>query len=215
VAIFVSLVFLVIDTFIRPYHDFRCNALKVLTSMSMLITLLCGFASKLDPSEEVVSDTTLGWTLIISNFIIILLVLCLELLRRLLSIYRGVRSGIAYVEGTQTVCPLTGVASYEGEYRQSAEDKPVVSVVKAYPLHTYPDARLVHSKIQAQGNTTHLSPVYGCETEGGVLFMATKPATTTLSEHIAQFQTCPIAAKDFCSSLTKATLQLHTTGRSS
>ena len=66
VAIFVALVFLVVDTFVRPYYDFRCNALKVLTSMSMLITLLCGFASKLDPNEEVVSDSTLGWTLIVS-----------------------------------------------------------------------------------------------------------------------------------------------------
>ena len=165
VAIFVSLVFLVIDTFVRPYHDFRCNALKVLTSMSMLITLLCGFASKLDPKEEVVSDATLGWTLIVSrlrvfwrhncvlihaidqiaNFIIVILTLSLELLRRLLSIYRGVRSGIAYVEDTQTVCPATGVTSYEGEFRQSAEDKALVSMVKAYPLHTHPDVRLVHS----------------------------------------------------------------------
>ena len=68
VAIFISLVFLVVDTFVRPYQDFRCNALKVLTSMSMLITLLCGFASKLDPQEEVVSDATLGWTLIVSWF---------------------------------------------------------------------------------------------------------------------------------------------------
>ena len=69
VAIFVSLVFLVVDTFVRPYQDFRCNALKVLTSMSMLITLLCGFASKLDPQAEVVSDMTLGWTLIVSWFL--------------------------------------------------------------------------------------------------------------------------------------------------
>jgi predicted small integral membrane protein len=67
VAIFVALVFLVVDTFVRPYHDFRCNALKVLTSMSMLITLLCGFASKLDWRNEVVSDDTLGWTLIVSS----------------------------------------------------------------------------------------------------------------------------------------------------
>ena len=90
---------------------------------------------------------------------------------------------------------------------------PVVVTVKAYPLHTYPDARLVHSKLQAMGNTAHLCPVYGCETEGGVLFMGTKPSTITLSEHIAQFQTCPIAANDFCTSLTKATLQLHTAGQ--
>jgi hypothetical protein len=66
VAIFISMIFLVIDSVVRPYQDFRCNALKVLTSMSMLITLLCGFASKLDPNEEVVSDDTLGWTLIVS-----------------------------------------------------------------------------------------------------------------------------------------------------
>ena len=66
-AIFVSVVFLVIDSVVRPYQDFRCNALKVLTSMSMLITLLCGFASKLDWRNEVVSDDTLGWTLIVSG----------------------------------------------------------------------------------------------------------------------------------------------------
>jgi hypothetical protein len=45
--------------------------------------------------------------------------------------------------------------------------------------------------------------------------MATKPSTTTLSEHIAQFQTSPIAAQEFCSALTKATIQLHTAGQSS
>ena len=151
----------------------------------------------------------------ISNFIIVILTLSLELLRRLLSIYRGVRSGIAYVQDTQTVCPLTGVESYEGEYRQSAEDEPVVAIVKAYPLHTYPDARLVHSKLQALGSAAHLCPVYGCETEHGVLFMATKPSTVTLSEHIALYQTCPIAAQDFCSTVTNATLQLHTAGQSS
>ena len=149
----------------------------------------------------------------ISNFVIILLVLSLELLRRLLSIFRGVRSGIAYVQDTQTVCPVTGNASYEGEYRRSAEDMPVAATVKAYPLHTYPDARLVHSKLQAIGDTAYLAPVYGCETEGGILFMGTKPSTTTLSNHIVHFQTCPIAANDFCTSLTKATLQLHTAGQ--
>jgi hypothetical protein len=137
----------------------------------------------------------------------------LELCRKLLSIYRGVRSGIAYFENTKTICPVTGITSYEGEYRRSAEDEPVIATVKAYPLHTYPDARLVHSKIQALGNTAYLCPVYNCETEGGVLFMATKPNTTTLSEHIAQFQTCPIAAQEFCSTLTKATLQLHAAGQ--
>ena len=139
----------------------------------------------------------------------------MELCRRMLSIYHGVRSGIAYFEDTKTVCSVTSVASYEGEHRQSAEEEPVIVMVKAYPLHTYPDARLVHSKIQAMGNTAHLCPVYGCETEGGVLFMATKPNTTTLSEHIAQFQTCPIAAREFCSTLTKATLQLHAAGQCS
>jgi hypothetical protein len=149
----------------------------------------------------------------ISNFIFVLFIMSLELCRRLLSIYRGVRSGIAYFENTKTVCAVSRVASYEGEFRQSAEDMPVVVTVKAYPLHTYPNARLVHTKIQALGNSALLCPVYGCETEGGILFMATKPATTTLSEHIAQFQTCPIAANDFCSTLTKATLQLHTAGQ--
>jgi len=90
---------------------------------------------------------------------------------------------------------------------------PVAATVKAYPLHTYPDARLVHSKLQAMGDTAYLAPVYGCETEGGILFMGTKPSTTTLSNHIVHFQTCPIAANDFCTSLTKATLQLHTAGQ--
>jgi hypothetical protein len=151
----------------------------------------------------------------ISNFIIVLLILSLELLRRLLSIFRGIRSGIAYIEDTLTVCSVTGVASYEGEYRLSAEEKADVCVVKAYPLHIYPDARLVHSKIQVLGNTALLCPVYGCEIEGGVLFVATKPDMTTLDEHLAQFQTCPVAAQEFCSALTKATLQLHTAGQPS
>ena len=62
------------------------------------------------------------------------------------------------------------------------------------------------SKLQAMGDTTLLCPVYGCETEGGVLF--TKPSATTLGEHNAQFQTCPVSAKEFCSAVTKATVQL-------
>ena len=67
VAIFIALIFLVVDTFVRPYHDFRCNALKVLTSMSMLITLLCGLIAKLDWRSEIVSSDTLGWVLIVSG----------------------------------------------------------------------------------------------------------------------------------------------------
>ena len=59
------------------------------------------------------------------------------------------------------------------------------------------------SKLQAMGDTTLLCPVYGCETEGGVLF--TKPSATTLGEHNAQFQTCRVSAKEFCSAVTKAT----------
>jgi hypothetical protein len=109
---------------------------------------------------------------------------------------------------------VTGVTSYEGEYRPSVEDDPMVATVKVYPLHAYPDARLVHAKLKALGNTAHLCPVYDCETEGGILFMATKPGTSTLGEHIAQFQTSPIAAQEFCSALTKATIQLHTAGQS-
>jgi hypothetical protein len=221
-AIFISIVFLLLDTVLRPYYDFRCNALKTLVSTSMVITLLCGLCSKLDPESEIIGESTLGWTLVVVNGIIVLLVLCLELIRRALSVARGVRSGISYLKNTQTVCPLTGVESYEGEYRQSAEDEPVVAIVKAYPLHTYPDARLVHSKLQALGfgrrtggSAVHLCPVYGCEMEHGVLFMATKPSTTTLSKHIALYQTCPIAAQEFCSTVTNATLQLHTAGQSS
>ena len=92
------------------------------------------------------------------------------------------------------------------------EEKPIICVVKAYPLHTYPDLRLVHAKVQDFGETEHLCPVYGCETEGGVLYVATTSRTSTLSQHILEFQTCPIAAQAFCSLMTKATLQLHTAG---
>ena len=99
-AIFFSMVFLVIDSFVRPYIDFRCNALKVLISLSMLTTLLCGFTSKLDPLHEIVSDNTLGYILIVSNFIIVLLILSLELFTRLLSLHRGVRTGLAYIHAT-------------------------------------------------------------------------------------------------------------------
>jgi hypothetical protein len=68
-AIFAAMAFLVVDTLTRPFIDFRCNALKVLTSLSMLTTLLCGFASKLDPFHKVVSDDTLGYILIVSAII--------------------------------------------------------------------------------------------------------------------------------------------------
>jgi hypothetical protein len=231
VAIFVALVFLVVDTFVRPYHDFRCNALKVLTSMSMLITLLCGFASKLDWRNEVVSDDTLGWTLIvsgqthyvygctivslsvcgdqISNFIIILLVLSLELIRRLLSVYRGVRSGISYIKNTETGCPLTGVKSYEGEFRKSADEKAVAVTVKAFPMNKYLDSRLVHAKVQELGEMPHIGKIYGTEVEGGVLFVATVPPQATLASHIENFHTCPAIGEDFCRALIQSLEVLH------
>ena len=91
-AIFISIIFLLLDTALRPYYDFRCNALKTLVSTSMVITLLCGLCSKLDPDSEIIGESTLGWTLVIVNGIIVLLVLCLELIRRALSVVRGVRS---------------------------------------------------------------------------------------------------------------------------
>ena len=96
----------------------------------MLVTLLCGFASKLDPDEDVIGDGTLGWTLIISNFVIVLLVLCLELIRRVLSIYRGVRSGISYIENTGVTSVVTNVKSYHGQFRKSAEDEALGATVR-------------------------------------------------------------------------------------
>jgi hypothetical protein len=211
VAIFIALVFLVVDTFVRPYHDFRCNALKVLTSMSMLITLLCGFASKLDWREEVVSDETLGWTLIVANFIIVLLILGLELIRRGLSVYRGARLGISFIKDTEAIS-ATGVKSYEGRFRQSTEDKPVVVTVKTYPLHTYPDSRVAHANVQSLGSTENICPIYGLEVEAGVLYVATKQSESWLSEHVAQFGTCPISAQEFCGSLTGCLANLHAAG---
>jgi serine/threonine protein kinase len=209
VAIFISLFFLVIDTFVRPYQDFRCNALKVLTSMSMLITLVCGLASKLDWRREVVNDSTLGWTLVVSNFIIVLLVLSLELIRRMLSFYSGIRSGIAFIQNTAMVCPLTSIQTYSGEFRRSAEDEPIEVDVKAYPLHTYPDARLVHAKVQALGNAPNICQIYQTEVEDGVLYAATPPLQATLGQHIDQFGTCPTTAPEFCSALITALERLH------
>jgi hypothetical protein len=148
----------------------------------------------------------------ISNFVIILLVLGLELIRRLLSVYRGVRCGIAYVKDTEIVCPITGVKSYDGEFRLSVEDKPIDVTVKAFPLHIYPDARLAHSKVQALSNVENICTIYGLEVEAGVLVVAMKPTKTTLSEHIAEFQTCPILVQEFCSSLTKTLCNLHAAG---
>jgi hypothetical protein len=213
-AILISVVFLSIDASVMAYYDFRCNVLKILTSVSMVITLLCGFASKLDVTDAAMSEDTLGWILIFANFIIVLLILCIELMRRLLSIYAGVRYGIAYVKNTEITCPLTGIMSYKGQYHKAGQDEIFVAV-KVFPIHKYTDAQLVHDKIQAMGSTSLLCPVYGCETERGLLFVAMKPGATTLSEHLAQFQTCPIAAKDFCSTMTKATLKLHMAGQSS
>ena len=63
-AIFISIVFLLLDNSLRPYYDFRCNALKTLVSTSMVITLLCGYSSKLDPEGEIIGESTLGWTLV-------------------------------------------------------------------------------------------------------------------------------------------------------
>jgi hypothetical protein len=180
-----------------------------------------------------VSDGTLGWTLIvsfkqslcgrtnlnrvlihvldqISNFVIVLLVLSLELFRRLLSLYRGVRSGISYIKKTEVVCPLTGIKSYEGEYRKSAEDEKAVAVtVKAYPMNKYPDSRLVHTKVQDLGDTPHIGKIYGTELEGGVLFVATMLPLSTLELHIQNFHTCPTTGQEFCSSLIESLTMLH------
>ena len=41
----------------------------------------------------------------------------------------------------------------------------MAATVKAYPLHTYPDARLVHMKVQALGHTDSICPVYGFEVD--------------------------------------------------
>ena len=53
-AIFISIVFLLLDNSLRPYYDFRCNTLKTLVSTSMVITLLCGLCSKMDPEGVVI-----------------------------------------------------------------------------------------------------------------------------------------------------------------
>ena len=204
IAIFVALLFLAFDTFIRPYTDFRCNALKVLTSMAMLITLLCGFASKLDVRNEVISDFTLGWTLILANFIVLLLGLSLELFQRALAVYAGVRHGIAYVKHTETTLPVTGIVTNKGKYRKSGQDEISVAV-KVFPLHKYAHAQLVHDKIQNMGTQPQISQVYGTEVEHGLLYVATMPVQSTLKK----FHTCPIPATEFCTSLIQAVKMIH------
>jgi serine/threonine protein kinase len=146
----------------------------------------------------------------ISNFIIILLVLSLELIRRLLSVYRGIRSGISYMKNTETTCPLTRVKSYEGEFRKSADDNAAVAVaVKAYPMNKYPDSRLVHTKVQDLGDMQHIGKIYGTEVEGGILFVATTPSQATLQSHIEKFHTCPTTGPDFCRALIHTLQVLH------
>jgi hypothetical protein len=207
-AIFISIVFLLLDTALRPFYDFRCNALKTLVSTSMVITLLCGYSSKLDPEGEVIGESTLGWTLVIVNVVIVLLVLCLELIRRALSVARGVRNGISYMKSTEAVSS-SGVKSYEGEFRLSAEDAVRIVVVTRYPIHAYPDSRSVYTKLVTLGETEHLHQVYALEVERGVLYIAAPPSTTTLDEHISKFQTCPMSVQDFASSMIEGLDQLH------
>jgi hypothetical protein len=136
-------------------------------------------------------------------------VLSLELIRRVLSVYRGVRSGISYIKNTETVCPLTRIKSYEGEFRKSADEKTIAVAIKAFPMNKYPDSRLVHTKIQELGEMPHIGKIYGTEVEGGVLFVATAPPQATLASHIEKFHTCPTTGEDFCSALIHSLEVLH------
>jgi hypothetical protein len=210
-AIFISIIFLLLDTALRPFYDFRCNALKTLVSTSMVITLLCGLCSKLDPEGTVIGENTLGWTLVIVNVVIVLLVLCLEFIRRALSVVRGVRSGISYLKSTEAVSS-SGVKLYEGEFRLSAEDAVRSVVITQYPIHAYPDVRSVHSKLVTLGETEHLCQVHALEVERGLLYVATPLLTTTLEKHTTKFQTCPMAVQDFASAMIEGLDQLHRMG---
>ena len=207
-AIFISIVFLLLDTALRPYYDFRCNALKTLVSTSMVITLLCGLCSKLDPDSEIIGESTLGWTLVVVNGIIVLLVLCLELIRRALSVVRGVRSGISYLKNTATVSP-SGVKAFDGEFRQSPQDPVLSASVETYPLHTYPSSRSVYGKLVALGDKENICQIHGIEVERGVLYVAAKPYASNLLGHIGTFQTCPMATQDFCRAVIEGLVQLH------
>jgi hypothetical protein len=207
-AIFISIVFLLLDNSLRPYYDFRCNALKTLMSTSMVITLLCGLCSKLDPEGAIIGESTLGWTLVVVNVIVVLLVLSLELIRRALNFARGIRSGISYMKSTETIAS-SGIKSYDGDFRLSAADAVVPVTVTTYSMHAYPDARSVYSKLLALGETEHLRQVYAFEVERGTLYAAMPPHTTTLAEHITKFQTCPMAVQDFASAIIEGLDQLH------
>ena len=46
---------------------------------------------------------------------------------------------------------LTGIKSYEGQFRQSDDTEAVSATVLTYPLHAYPDARLIHQRIMELG----------------------------------------------------------------
>ena len=178
-------------------------------SMSMLVTLLCGFASKLDPDEAVIGGGTLGWTLIISNFIIVLLVLSLELIRRVLSIYRGVRSGISYIENTGVTSAVSNTKSFDGQFRKSAEDESLPATVLMYPSSEYPDARVIHNKLVEMGITANLCQLYGAEVEQGILHVAAKTYSSTLHAHLLSFETCPVEVTEFCRTLITGLTTLH------
>jgi serine/threonine protein kinase len=68
---------------------------------------------------------------------------------------------------------------------------------------------LVYGKLVALGNTENISHIHGIEVERGVLYVAAKPYTSNLLEHIDAFQTCPMATQDFCRAMIEGLAQLH------
>jgi serine/threonine protein kinase len=115
------------------------------------------------------------------------------------------------LKSTETILS-SGAKSYEGEFRLSAEDTVRSVTVLTYPTHTYPDARLVHSKLVTLGETQHLCQVYALEVERGLLYAATPPRTMTLGEHTSKFQTCPMSVQDFARGMIEGLDQLHGMG---
>lgn len=191
VAITIAFGFAAAYAVIRPYADPRANYMRLLADTSLFFTLLCilvlHFVDSLSPCDPL-TNSFIGWFLIVMNFVLLLVYISAEMVRRAVRIYAdSFFVGISYRpdeplnlqidnQFSTGLIQATNAAAnvYRGAYKATISAEPVPCAVKIRSKHRDGKVLGIEAAIMLRCNHPNIVRIYHIEEIAGVYYLCTE-----------------------------------------
>eukprot|EP01045_Picozoa_sp_COSAG04_P029463 COSAG04_NODE_4849_length_1863_cov_1.454082_1_plen_361_part_00 len=191
VAITIAFAFAALNAVIRPYADPRANYMRLLADTSLFFTLLCilvlHFEDSLDLCDPL-QNSFIGKFLIVMNFVLLLLFVCVEMAARGIRLHRdALFVGITYRPddplnmridsqfSTRLVQATNAAANvYRGEYKATASAQAVPCAVKIRPRDHNSKVLGIEAAIMLQCNHQNVVRIYHLEEDARMYYLCTE-----------------------------------------